>query len=149
MEVCVNTSKPEAVTQLRTEGTGESAQLLTSYEAASPPARPGRFLRPFHSDLDSLISMSVEKDKSIKSSDDSQIIADIVLAEDVSLDEEHKNAGGAPVEDKSPIGQDVGWWTAVFLSMFISNVQFAQAEPTDAHRLLTHDRDGYVLLWIV
>lgn len=67
--------------------------------------------------------MSVEKDKS---SDDSQIIANVVLADDVSLDEEHKNAGGAPVEDKSPIGQDVGWFTAVFLSMSTSSVQFAQ-----------------------
>ena len=37
MEVCVNTSKPEAVTQLRAEGTGESAQLLTSYEAGVRP----------------------------------------------------------------------------------------------------------------
>ena len=92
--------------------------------------------------------MSIEKDKSTKSSDDDQIIANVVLAEDISLDEEHKNAGGAPVEDKSPIGQDVGWWTAVFLSMFISSVQFAQAETTDANRLLTHDRDGYVFLWI-
>lgn len=64
--------------------------------------------------------MSVEKAKSIGTSDDSQIIADVVLAADISLDEEHKNAGGAPVEDQSPIGQDVGWWTAVFLSTFIS-----------------------------
>ena len=55
MEVCVNTDKPETVTQLRAEGTGEIAQLLTSYEATSPPARPGCFLRPFHSDLCSLI----------------------------------------------------------------------------------------------
>ena len=67
--------------------------------------------------------MSVEKDKS---SDDSQIIANVVLADDVSLDEEHKNPGGAPVEDKSPIGQDVGWFTAVFLSMFTFSVQFAR-----------------------
>ena len=55
MEVSENTNKPEAVTQLRAEGTGESAQLLPSYEGASPPARPGRFLRPFHSYLYSLI----------------------------------------------------------------------------------------------
>jgi UDP-3-O-[3-hydroxymyristoyl] glucosamine N-acyltransferase len=51
---------------------------------------------------------------------DSQIIANVVFGEDVSLDEEHRNAGGAPVEDESPIGQDVGWWTAVFLSMSTS-----------------------------
>ncbi len=70
--------------------------------------------------------MSVEKDKSTKSSDDSQIIANVVLADGVSLDEELKNAGGAPVEEKSPIGQDVGWFTAVFLSMFTSSVRFAQ-----------------------
>jgi hypothetical protein len=62
--------------------------------------------------------MSLEKAKSIGSSDDSQILTDVVLAGEVSLDEDHKNAGGAPVEDKSPVGQDVGWWTAVFLSMF-------------------------------
>jgi len=68
--------------------------------------------------------MSVEKAKSL-GSDDSQIIANVVLAGDVGLDEEHKNAGGAPVEDKSPIGQDVGWWTAVLLSTFTSIVQFA------------------------
>jgi hypothetical protein len=76
--------------------------------------------------------MSVEKAKRVESSDDSQIIADVVLAEDTSLDEEHKNAGGAPVEDQSPIGQDVGWWTAVFLSTFIFDTQFALAEPTAA-----------------
>ncbi len=43
--------------------------------------------------------------------------ADVVLAADnLSLDEEHKNVGGAPIEDLSPIGIGVGWWTAVFLS---------------------------------
>jgi len=92
--------------------------------------------------------MSVEKTKSIGSSDDSQIITDVVLASDVSLDEEHKNAGGAPVEDTSPIGQEVGWWTAVLLSMFISGAQFARAEPTGVHRLLTDDWDGYALIRI-
>jgi hypothetical protein len=72
--------------------------------------------------------MSVEKAKSTRSSDDSQILTNVVLAGDVSLDEEHKNPGGAPVEDKSPIGQDIGWWTAVFLSAFTftSSVQFVQ-----------------------
>ena len=39
MEVCVNKSKPEAVAQLRAEGTGEMEQLLTSCEAMSPPAQ--------------------------------------------------------------------------------------------------------------
>jgi hypothetical protein len=62
--------------------------------------------------------MSLEKANSTGSSDDSRILLDVVLAGDISLDEEHKNAGGAPVEDTSPLGQDVGWWTAVFLSMF-------------------------------
>lgn len=64
--------------------------------------------------------MSFEIVNGSGSDDDSQIIANVVLAEDASLDEEHKNAGGAPVEDKSPIGQDVGWWTAVFLSAYTS-----------------------------
>ncbi|KAF9005315.1 amino acid transporter [Hymenopellis radicata] len=42
---------------------------------------------------------------------------DIVLAADnLSLDDEHKNLGGAPIEDLSPIGIGVGWWTAVFLT---------------------------------
>jgi hypothetical protein len=62
--------------------------------------------------------MSLEKGNSNGSSDDSRILLDVVLAGDISLDKEHKNAGGAPVEDTSPLGQDVGWWTAVFLSMF-------------------------------
>lgn len=53
------------------------------------------------------------EDEKDKSSD----IGDVVLAADgLSLDEEHKNVGGAPIEDVSPIGVDVGWWTAVFLS---------------------------------
>ena len=74
----------------------------------------------------------------------------VVLAGDVSLDEEHKNASGAPIEDKSPIGQDVGWWTAVFLSTSTSasSVQFANAETIGANRHLTRDWDGFVLLLV-
>lgn len=119
----------------------------------SPPRGRVASYHPFHSDLAPCFSMSVEKAKSTRSSDDSQIIANVVLAGDVSLDEEHKNAGGAPVEDKSPIGQDVGWWTAVFLSTSMStstsSVQFAKAETTGANRHLTHDWHGFVLLWPV
>ncbi|KAH8822954.1 high-affinity methionine permease [Flagelloscypha sp. PMI_526] len=40
----------------------------------------------------------------------------IVLVDNVSLDSEHRNVGGAPIEDVSPIGVEVGWWTAVFLN---------------------------------
>ena len=58
-------------------------------------------------------SIPYEEDKSKSTSD----LGDVVLAADgLSLDEEHKNVGGAPIEDISPIGVDVGWWTAVFLS---------------------------------
>lgn len=39
-----------------------------------------------------------------------------VLVDNVSLDFEHRNVGGAPIEDVSPIGLEVGWWTAVLLS---------------------------------
>ena len=74
--------------------------------------------------------MSIEKRKSVGGGDDSQIIADVVLVADISLDEEHKNAGGAPVEEKSPIGEDVGWWTAVLLSTSMSHAQCTRAEPT-------------------
>ena len=90
--------------------------------------------------------MSFEKAKSNGSTYSDQVIADVVLAGDVSLDEDHKNAGGAPVEDQSPIGQDVGWWTAVFLSTSISNCSIAQTNLSGANRLLTDDWNGYVPL---
>jgi len=41
-----------------------------------------------------------------------------VLLDNVSLDSEHRNPGGAPIEDDSPLGKEVGWWSAVFLSAY-------------------------------
>ena len=103
----------------------------------SPPRGRVASYHPSHSEFAPFFSMSVEKAKN----------ANVVLAGDVSLDEEHKSA---PVEDKSPIGQDVGWWTAVFLStsMSTSSVQFAKAETIGANRHLTRDWDGFVLLLV-
>ncbi|KIY61698.1 high-affinity methionine permease [Cylindrobasidium torrendii FP15055 ss-10] len=52
-----------------------------------------------------------------KSDKDSVVPAVAVLADsDLHLDELHRNEGGAPIEDVSPIGIQVGWWTAVFLN---------------------------------
>ncbi|KAF9005316.1 high-affinity methionine permease [Hymenopellis radicata] len=48
--------------------------------------------------------------------DDEDSVEVVLAAGNLSLDEEHKNLGGAPIEDVSPIGLDVGWWTAVFLN---------------------------------
>lgn len=92
--------------------------------------------------------MSFEVAEGHGSGDHPQIMANVVFVENVSLDEEHKNAGGAPVEDESPIGQDVGWWTAVFLSMSTFIDEPAQAEPTGTNRPLADDWNGYVLLSI-
>lgn len=58
--------------------------------------------------------MSAFKDKSSSSSSLHDVT--VVLADDADLDAEHRNPGGAPIEDVSPIGLQVGWWTAVFLS---------------------------------
>ncbi|KAK0464818.1 high-affinity methionine permease [Armillaria novae-zelandiae] len=48
--------------------------------------------------------------------DEKSADSNVVLADNLSLDEEHRNLGGAPIEDSSPMGKDVGWWTAVFLN---------------------------------
>ncbi|KAJ7585652.1 high-affinity methionine permease [Mycena floridula] len=41
----------------------------------------------------------------------------VLAADDLSLDNEHRNVGGAPIEDVSPMGtNDIGWWSAVFLN---------------------------------
>ncbi|KZV78077.1 hypothetical protein EXIGLDRAFT_784326 [Exidia glandulosa HHB12029] len=58
--------------------------------------------------------MSTHKDKGYDSA--SLTSVDIVLADDADLDAVHRNPGGAPIEDESPIGVEVGWWTAVFLN---------------------------------
>jgi amino acid permease len=42
---------------------------------------------------------------------------EVILADGVDLDHKHKNAGGAPIEDESPMGKELGWWSIVFLNI--------------------------------
>ncbi|KAH8822955.1 high-affinity methionine permease [Flagelloscypha sp. PMI_526] len=60
----------------------------------------------------SFVSGSDKSKLDIKAPDENYV----VLVDNVSLDIEHRNVGGAPIEDVSPIGLEVGWWTAVFLN---------------------------------
>ncbi|KAG8853927.1 hypothetical protein FRB96_007936 [Tulasnella sp. 330] len=41
---------------------------------------------------------------------------DIVITNGVALDATQKNAGGAPIEETSPMGREIGWWSIVFLN---------------------------------
>lgn len=43
--------------------------------------------------------------------------SDMVVTVGVSLDATRKNAGGAPIEDESPMGKEVGWWSIVLLNI--------------------------------
>jgi hypothetical protein len=42
---------------------------------------------------------------------------EVLVPDNLSLDEERKNAGGAPLELESPLGNEIGWWTIVLLSL--------------------------------
>ncbi|KAG9015340.1 hypothetical protein FRB93_013040 [Tulasnella sp. JGI-2019a] len=42
---------------------------------------------------------------------------DIVFTNGVALDATRKNAGGAPIEESSPMGHEIGWWSIVLLNL--------------------------------
>ncbi|KAG8931776.1 hypothetical protein FRC02_002183 [Tulasnella sp. 418] len=39
-----------------------------------------------------------------------------VITNGVELDSAHQNVGGAPIEDQSPMGNQIGWWSIIFLN---------------------------------
>ena len=43
--------------------------------------------------------------------------SDMIFTRGISLDAAHKNAGGAPIEDESPMGKEIGWWSIVLLNL--------------------------------
>lgn len=42
--------------------------------------------------------------------------SDMIFTHGVALDAAHKNAGGAPIEDESPMGKEIGWWSIVLIN---------------------------------
>ncbi|KAG8905986.1 hypothetical protein FRB99_007843 [Tulasnella sp. 403] len=47
------------------------------------------------------------------------IDSEMIFTHGIALDAAHKNAGGAPVEDESPMGKEMGWWSLVLLNFSI------------------------------
>jgi hypothetical protein len=62
-----------------------------------------------------IIMSKLEEDKYASSGTSEEDTASVRIAS--SLDEEHLNEGGAAVEEHSPLGQQIGWFSVICLNI--------------------------------